>query len=37
MTDEPSGTLYTGVTGNLAARVQQHREGRVPTSVASTA
>jgi len=28
MTDEPSGTLYIGVTGNLAARIQQHREGR---------
>ena len=28
MTDAPSGTLYTGVTANLAARIQQHREGR---------
>jgi putative endonuclease len=27
MTDVPSGTLYIGVTANLAARVTQHREG----------
>ncbi|WP_340314442.1 GIY-YIG nuclease family protein [Rhizorhabdus argentea] len=27
MTDVPSGTLYVGVTANLAARVTQHREG----------
>ena len=25
-----NGTLYVGVTGNLARRVQQHREGAVP-------
>ena len=25
-----NGTLYVGVTGNLAWRVQQHREGAVP-------
>jgi putative endonuclease len=24
-----SGTLYTGVTGNLVQRVHQHREGRL--------
>jgi putative endonuclease len=27
MTNEPSGTLYIGVTSNLAARVYQHRSG----------
>jgi putative endonuclease len=27
MTNGPSGTLYIGVTSNLAARVLQHREG----------
>ena len=27
MTNGPSGTLYTGVTANLAARVHQHRSG----------
>ena len=25
MTDGPSGTLYTGVTSNIAARAHQHR------------
>lgn len=28
MTNAPHGTLYVGVTANLAARIQQHREGR---------
>lgn len=28
MTNGISGTLYIGVTANLAARVTQHREGR---------
>ena len=28
MTNAPSGTLYIGVTGHLAVRVMQHREGR---------
>jgi putative endonuclease len=28
MTDAPFGTLYVGVTGNLAARVHQHRTGQ---------
>ena len=28
MTNGPHGTLYTGVTANLAARIHQHREGR---------
>jgi len=27
MTDGPSGTLYIGVTSNIAARVYQHRSG----------
>ena len=27
MTNGPSGTLYIGVTANLAARVAQHRSG----------
>jgi putative endonuclease len=27
MTNKPSGTLYIGVTSNLAARVCQHRNG----------
>ena len=27
MTNRPFGTLYIGVTGNLAARVWQHRKG----------
>lgn len=27
MTNAPSGTLYIGVTGHLAARVLQHRDG----------
>jgi putative endonuclease len=25
-----SGTLYTGVTGNLERRIDEHREGAVP-------
>ena len=28
MTNKPFGTLYTGVTSNIAARVWQHRNGR---------
>jgi putative endonuclease len=28
MTNRPNGTLYVGVTSDLAARVWQHREGR---------
>lgn len=28
MTNRPNGTLYTGVTADLAARVTQHRDGR---------
>jgi putative endonuclease len=28
MTNAPHGTLYTGVTAQLAERVLQHREGR---------
>jgi putative endonuclease len=27
MTNKPRGTLYVGVTGDLAHRVHQHREG----------
>ena len=27
MTDGPSGTLYVGLTSNIAARVLQHRSG----------
>jgi putative endonuclease len=29
MTNRPNGTLYTGVTSNLARRVWEHREGVV--------
>ena len=28
MTNEPSGTLYIGVTANLATRIHQHRNGK---------
>jgi putative endonuclease len=28
MTDGPSGTLYIGVTSNIAARAHQHRSGK---------
>jgi len=27
MTNKPHGTLYTGVTANLTARIHQHRQG----------
>ena len=30
MTNRPNGILYTGVTGDLARRVWEHREGIVP-------
>ncbi len=30
MTNEPNGTLYIGVTTNIAARAWQHRTGVVP-------
>ena len=29
MTNKTYGTLYAGVTANLPARVQQHREGEI--------
>ena len=29
MTDRPNGTLYLGMTGDIARRVWQHREGQV--------
>jgi len=29
MTDKPNGTLYVGVTSDLAQRAHQHREGAV--------
>ncbi|KRE22078.1 excinuclease ABC subunit C [Bosea sp. Root483D1] len=29
MTNRPNGTLYLGVTSNLARRVHEHREGLV--------
>ncbi len=29
MTNQPNGTLYVGVTSNLARRVWEHREGLV--------
>jgi len=29
MTNGPNGTLYTGVTSNLARRIWEHREGVV--------
>jgi putative endonuclease len=29
MTSRPNGTLYVGVTGNLARRIFEHREGLV--------
>ncbi len=31
MTNQPNGTLYTGVTANLVRRVCQHREGKGST------
>ncbi len=30
MSNKPNGTLYTGVTSNLAQRARQHREGHTP-------
>ncbi len=30
MTNASFGTLYTGVTANLMARIDQHRQGAVP-------
>ena len=30
MTNRPNGTLYVGVTGDIARRVWEHREGLVP-------
>jgi len=29
LTDEPNGTLYIGVTSDLARRIQQHRDGTI--------
>ena len=29
MTNEPGGTLYTGVTSNIARRAFEHREGLI--------
>jgi putative endonuclease len=30
MTNRPNGTLYTGVTTDIARRAWEHREGLVP-------
>lgn len=30
VTNRPNGILYTGVTGNIARRAWEHREGMVP-------
>ena len=30
LANRPNGTLYTGVTSNLVARIHQHREGLSP-------
>jgi putative endonuclease len=30
VTNRPNGTLYTGVTSNIARRIWEHREGIVP-------
>ena len=30
VTDKPFGTLYTGITGDLARRAHEHRHGLVP-------
>jgi putative endonuclease len=30
LASQPNGTLYVGVTGNLAKRVYEHREGLTP-------
>ncbi|SMH53557.1 GIY-YIG nuclease family protein [Azospirillum agricola] len=29
LTNRPNGTLYVGVTGNLARRIWEHREGAI--------
>jgi putative endonuclease len=31
MSNRPNGTLYIGVNGHLAERIQQHKAGREPS------